>query len=446
MTRSMRFLWNRDAYISLFWLLIMQVIVALSTYLIATSMKYIESDLDTTYFYMMLFVVSLFLVYFPSAISSIYLEKWKVSAQKRFILGFASLNFGKRSLDRQKNKDEHEGWVTTESMLLYGEAPESIYSIFGTVLNTLLSIIIVSMILDISILLWYVLAIFLVVGIKILSKDKIAANAKLVQGKRNAVISVLSRMWVNTISGSPKTFQNWQQSYLKNTYVWKKKAAQNELFLMGVSSVSAMLALAFICAGNALYLMSLSSADAVAVFLVTLPRQVQIMQNTFMFFNHYLRWKGVAHKLSNLDQHLELKNEDTSQYINLEDISINGNQFNSIDEIKAYIQRQPYGRYTIQGKNGAGKSTLLRRLVEGDKYVFVPSAFRDLEFSNLRDNTSSDGESVRKLFDSLHHVKEIDTLYLDEWDASLDIYNKAHMHAEVRELAEKKRIIEVVHG
>jgi ABC-type cobalamin/Fe3+-siderophores transport system ATPase subunit len=85
-------------------------------------------------------------------------------------------------------------------------------------------------------------------------------------------------------------------------------------------------------------------------------------------------------------------------------------------------------------------------VVAGENYVFVPSNFRDLEFANLRENASSDGESVRKLLDSIQHLENIDTLYLDEWDASLDIENKASMHAEVRELAEKKRIIEVVHG
>lgn len=446
MTRSMSYLWNRDAYISLFWLLVMQTIVAISTYLIATSMKYIESDIDTAYFYMILFVASLFVVYFPSAISSIYLERWKVSAQKSFITGFTSLNFGKRYLDRQKYKDEHESWVTTESMLLYNEATQSIYSILGTLLNTVLSIIMVSLILDISILLWYTVAICLVMAIKVLSKKKIETNASLVQDSRNDVISVLSRMWVNTISGSPQIFNNWQKTFFKNSDAWKQKSALNELFLMGISSLSAMTALIIICTGNILYLTGLTGVEAIAVFVVTLPRQVQIMQNTFMFFNHYLKWKGVAQKIQNLEQHLELRFEDANKYIDLKNIRVNGNHFSSIDEIKTFVQRRPNGRYTIQGRNGAGKSTLLRSLVAGENYVFVPSNFRDLEFANLRENASSDGESVRKLLDSIQHLENIDTLYLDEWDASLDIDNKASMHAEVRELAEKKRIIEVVHG
>ncbi|OUR65373.1 hypothetical protein A9Q77_11795 [Marinomonas sp. 42_23_T18] len=446
MTRSMGYLGNKDAYVSLFWLLIMQVIVALSTYLIATSMKYITTDLDTAYFYMGLFVISLFVVYFPSAISSIYLERWKISSQKSYISNFTFLNFGKRYLDRQKYKDEHEGWVTTESILLYDEATESIYQILGTALNTLLSIIMVSLILDVSILLWYLLAICLVTVIKIFSKKKIEANASLVQNKRSAVISSLSRMWVNTISGSPQTFDNWQKSFTKNSENWKQRAASNELFLMCISSFSAMSALIILCTGNILYLTGLNSPEAIAVFVVTLPRQVQIMQNTFRFFDNYLKWIGISQKMQNLDQHLELKVEDASQYIKLNHISVNGSQFDSIDAVKAFINNKPNGRFTITGKNGAGKSTLLRSLVEGEKYVFVPSSFRDLEFTNLRGNASSDGESVRKLLDSIHHLEDIDTLYLDEWDASLDIDNKARMHAEVRELAEKKRIIEVVHG
>ena len=446
MTRSMAYVWNKDAYVSLFWLFVMQMIVALSTYLIATSMKFITTDMNTAYFYMGLFVVSLFLVYFPSAIATIYLERWKVSAQKRFIEGFTSLNFGKLSLDRQKCKDEHEGWVTTESIILYGEATESIYQILGTALNTLLSIIMVSLILDVSILLWYLLAICLVTGIKVLSKKKIEANASLVQKKRSAVISTLSRMWVNTISGSPQTYDNWQKAFVKNSDTWKQRAALNELFLMCISSFSAMSALIILCTGNILYLTSLNSPEAIAVFVVTLPRQVQIMQSTFSFFDHYLKWVGISQKLQNLDKHLELNVEDARKFINLKHIRINGSQFDSIEAIKDYVQRRPNGRYTIQGKNGAGKSTLLRSLVAGEKYVFVPSNFRDLEFANLRGNTSSDGESVRQLLDSIHHLDNIDTLYLDEWDASLDIDNKARMHAEVRELAEQKRIIEVVHG
>ena len=446
MTRSMAYVWNKDAYVSLFWLFVMQMIVALSTYLIATSMKFITTDMNTAYFYMGLFVVSLFLVYFPSAIATTYLERWKVSAQKNFIDGFTSINFGKRSLDRQKCKDEHEGWVTTESIILYDEATESIYQILGTALNTLLSIIMVSLILDVSILLWYVLAIVLVTTIKVLSKKKIESNASIVQNKRSAVISSLSRMWVNTISGSPQTFANWQTSFVKNSDAWKQKAASNELFLMCISSFSAMSALIILCMGNILYLTGLNSPEAIAVFVVTLPRQVQIMQNTFSFFDHYLKWIGISQKMKNLDQHLALNVEDSSQYINLKHISVNGSQFESIDAVKAFVNRKPHGRFTITGKNGAGKSTLLRSLVAGEKYVFVPSNFRDLEFANLRGNASSDGENVRKLLDSIHTLKDIDTLYLDEWDASLDIDNKARMHAEVRELAEQKRIIEVVHG
>ena len=446
MTRSMGYLWNKDAYVSLFWLLLMQSLVAVSTYLIASSMKYIESDIETTYFYMILFVASLFLVYFPAAISSTYLERWKVSSQKSFITGFTSLNFGKRYLDRQAYKDEHESWVTTESILVYDEATESIYRILGTLLNTVLSIIMVSLILDISILIWYAAAICLVTLVKILTKKKIEANASLLQKKRSEVISTLSRLWVNTISGSPQTFANWQKAFVKNSDAWKQKSAFNELFLMCVSSFSAMFALIILCTGNILYLTSLTSVEAVAVFVVTLPRQVQIMQNTFMFFDHYLKWIGVSQKIKNLDHHLELGVEETSQFIDLKHIRVNGNQFDSIEAIKDFVQRRPNGRYTIQGKNGAGKSTLLRSLVAGENYVFVPSNFRDLEFANLRDNASSDGESVRKLLDSIHSLKDVDTLYLDEWDASLDIDNKARMHAEVRELAEDKRVIEVVHG
>src|SRR5262249_50035758 len=101
-------------------------------------------------------------------------------------------------------------------------------------------------------------------------------------------------------------------------------------------------------------------------------------------------------------------------------------------------------RLTIHGENGSGKSTILL-LAKGflaEKALLIPT-HQTLFFSEIL--RGSTGEKIKEILVFLHKRSEMEYLLLDEWDANLDVKNRAYLSSLIDDIAQKIPVIEVRH-
>jgi Fe-S cluster assembly ATPase SufC len=142
----------------------------------------------------------------------------------------------------------------------------------------------------------------------------------------------------------------------------------------------------------------------------------------------------------------------------------------SIDDAMGIVLAQPTGRVHVRGGNGAGKSTLLAALRSDlkNRAYYLPTsdrlAFRfaqnapppvDLDENDEVDDGpppppaaklgfSSGERQLRSLQELVDHT-DARIYLLDEWDANLDVPNRATADALVERLAARARVVEISH-
>ena len=454
-------LFNRPGIVCGIWAVIQQLIVAGSTYLIIESIRQATGDhYDKAVQYIGLFVLSLMVVYIPNTISLIYLQKWRLESFSQFVAVFVRFNKGKTTLSHGRTKTKYESWLTNESYQVYDESTDLLFQVFSTLLNSVLNIAVISLAIDKRIVLWYLIAGVILLLSNRLFKSHISKVSLFVQESRKNLFNTLLSSWENIFVGNSVNLSNWQEKFANDLDLSQKSAVKYDLVRSLVSSITVSLALLIIAFGNGVYLFENSkSVTGLAALIATLPRQVQIIQNIFAFFNIYLSWEGVRSRLVKLEEILFLsahqKFGESEKYISFDKMSIKGsfpnsNMLESVDTLESMqkmIDSYSTGRLTLRGENGAGKSTLLSLLAEasGSRSYFLPSRFVDLAFQNPNMVSSSDGNRVLDVFKEIESIEKITLLLLDEWDANLDEKNIIAIDSIIDRLASRMLVIESRH-
>ena len=197
----------------------------------------------------------------------------------------------------------------------------------------------------------------------------------------------------------------------------------------------------------------LDNPTAFAALLVSLPRQLQVIQNIFAFFGLTLSWEGLRAQLKELEEILGISqtSRDLEEFVKLDEISVtNGGgkiSVSKVSQLKGFLDQKDNGRFTLRGKNGAGKSTLLSILAEhtGESSFFLPSHFSDLSFKSDELISQSDGNRLLHAFEEIKNLSEVKFVFLDEWDANLDISNIDKINSAIEVLSQRKVVLESRH-
>lgn len=445
---------NRDAIFSTFWSTLQQVVVAASTYFIMRAIQHATSNEVTEgLVYLCAFVACLILVYVPCTISMLYLQRWRITSIQTFIQEFVRYNYGKTSAGHSRNKIHLESWITNESFTVYDKVTDLLYQIYSTLLNSTLNIVVIAVALDPRILFWYGIAGFVLLGSNFAFKNKISSISLAVQGNRKDLSNVMLLAWDNIFIGNGHNFNNWNFEFNKQIQEAKKVATNYDLVRSLISSSTVVFALLIIAIGNSIYLYeNVTNISAVAALIITMPRQLQIVQSIFNFFNLALSWTGARQQLKELENVIlesELINNSRG-FVQLDKIEIMSSASvpvnSTIENLYEYISEQKLGRFTLRGKNGTGKSTLLTLLKESlkERAFFLPTHYADLKFKNDFLN-HSDGNRLLTLFNEIAQMDQIEFLILDEWDANLDKENLSALDLVIQDLSRTKVIIESRH-
>ncbi|MGE0528985.1 MAG: hypothetical protein AB7G93_10455 [Bdellovibrionales bacterium] len=446
---------NRAGAICMVWTILQQMVVATSTYILIAATRLASAErFDQAVVFLIAFAASLILVYVPNTISLVYLQKWRLDSFGRFVEEFVRRNKGKTTWAHNRDKANYESWLTNEALTVYDNATNLWYQVISIFLSSVLNVMVIAWVIDLGILAWYAAGAGVLSVSHRLFQGHLAAASVQVQSARNMLSRSLLTAWENVFTGNRYNLMNWRAQFAESMTRTRMSVVAYDLTRSLVSSVTVSLAVLFVAAGNGIFLLvNRDNGPQVAALIITFPRQLQIIQNIFAFFNIYLNWSGVREQLKQLDSVLGVSevSRDPTAFVKVHQISLSQGdrvrKFQSIREFMKYIQSATPGRFTLRGRNGTGKSTLLSLLSEqtGEASFFLPSKFADLSFVNADALTDSDGNRLLAAVRELKELGEIRYILLDEWDANLDKENLHVIDLEISELARNHVVVESRH-
>lgn len=432
-----------------------QIIVALSTLWIVCLSESIVKN-QPFLIYLILFIASLFVVFIPGIYSLIYLEKAKFDSLNDYVGKFIAHFKNYPTLYSDNNfRSKQETWLTNEGQLVINEAFNIAYNWATSTINILFNIMVVGIVISLNLLISYVISFALLSLLFIFSRKNIAHAAESAQINRKSMYQILLSGWDNIVIGNDYNLNKWYSYFSNNFHLARKSAVSLEARTQLFSSL-AMAAALLPVVGTIAWLFYINKDNSVllAALVVTLPRQIQVLQNMHSLASYAFHWHGVKTKLINLMgsiKDIQWKNNEgiISDRIIWGEISINANnceeKAESMDELLHLVQKNTKGRITIRGKNGSGKSTvvsLIKQILSEKAFYFPVNS--NLVFNSFQNNKST-GEKIVSYIEELIENMSEKIIILDEWDANLDTNNLKEISTKIDSLSIKNCVIEIRH-
>lgn len=446
---------NREGVYTAIWATLQQLVVASSTYFIIAAIRAATAnDYQTSIAYALAFVVSLVVVFVPNTLSVIWLQKWRLESLSRFVGLFIQNNAGKTTWAHSRNKSKLESWLTNESSLIFENGSRVLYDLYQLFMSTILNILVIAWAIDPRISGWYLAAGAVLMLANHFCRQQIGQASLGMQNTRRDLANVMLSAWENIFVGNEHNLNHWKARFAQGVKQAKDAAVSYDRTRTVASSLAVSLALLIIALGNGIYLReNQGHIAALTALLVTLPRQLQVIQNIFGFFGLYLSWQGLRSQFTELNSILSLseKAKDLTTFVRVDEISVANREherkYADLQTLTKDLLTYKSGRFTLRGRNGSGKSTILSLLAEttGRDSFFLPSHYVDLAFSNDALVSHSDGNRILTVFAELETLKDVKYILLDEWDANLDQNNIQHIDAAIDRLAADWVIIESRH-
>lgn len=442
-TQKFCLLINRYFTLAAIFTLIQQLIVASSTYFIAKLGESFGAG-EVSLGYIVLFIVSLVVVYVPAYFAIIFAEKGNYLAWQSYLNRFEQVFLGKATLFNDDKLKQHTiALISQESKDTISDASAVGFDLLALLLNVFLNILVISFVIDGKILLAYALGMILSTVFIYALRHIIHQSADTAQNARLALISQLHQSWDNIILNNRYNHQRYQtttNTQFDQTTHDNLKAASVRYISASVGMIlmiTPVLAMIFW-----LFKQNWQNGATLAVLIATLPRQVQLLQMCYTLISYNVGISMIKTRLSGLLALFETPIYSLTPFIQSDKIFVKQTEqpFNK-DKLPST------GRITLIGKNGVGKSCLLLSLKAQwqDGAYYLP-AKHQLSFDTKNSHQGSTGEQLLRQLDELYHQLDgVKVLLLDEWDAHLDNDNIALIHQRLDDWAKTKLVIEIRH-
>ena len=457
MNASLRFtLLSRDGAFCLGWVIVQQAVVACSTlFLILSAEEITRLEIDRAAVYALGFAGALIIVYLPNTISIYFLQRWRLTSYESFINHFVAANSGNTILADSTRKAELEPWLTSETAILYEKLTDLFYEIASTALSVALNVLVIAIFVDLNILTWYALSGVVLAGVTILASTRIKSASREAQTSRKRLSGTMLKAWDNVLGGNELNIASWKREFHNRVSEAKTSAVRYDVIRATVSGATVAAAVLLISFGNARYFTANSgNLTALTALLVTLPRQLQTIQNIFAFFNMVLVYQGISVQFQSLRSLIfpDLNLVAISRRISMAQIefTINGKAtyFVTPDHFVQSLAISQKCRVTLRAPNGAGKSSLIAYAAHQlyPDRVWIPQAIADLLLDGVELSQTSDGNRMMAVIESLANASSVQFVFLDEWDANLDESNIAAVEQVIqRWVGQGKTVIESRH-
>lgn len=435
---------NRFLQITILIVVLQQILLAISTYLIAIAGASLGSGkAKETLFYIIWFFITALLSYISSSFNNFLIVKLKNSLWKNYIEFLFNKHGNNQKFNTIDNKNQLTAWLNGEANLTLEELSYFIIDTVSMYLNVIFTFAV--FIFTLGHVYSAIIAISLLVSLILVSilNKKIKNLANRSQSERLSVNTYLAAHW-DYLLNSNIVFKNRSDKKLNfkleslfNTLekytVWEQVVATIPIL------VSVPLLVFYIFSNQ-----SIHNLAELGVLLAVLPRTLQLLGNVhgLSISNSKLIFiRSKYNQLLNfsLNENL-LENNITSQNIQIFDNNLK--RYISIKDLIEIIKGKRYfGRIQITGDNGSGKSSLIKILKDYETNSVLISPETDFHFQESKSSTGQ--KQLEKI--NFFLQENFDVVFLDEWSANLDKNNINKIDDILENASRNKLLIEIIH-
>lgn len=435
---------------------VQQAIVALSTVMIAKLSQTVVSGDEYT-FWLILFLISLTIVYIPTTLTNYFINKAKYITYADFINKFSieAYNHPHRFLN-STFRDEKEAYFTHEAWLIIQEDYNFFIDMFSLIFNVGLNVIVLSYFLNGSFLLSYICSIPIIILCVYGSKSTLQKRSDKSQRSRSEMLQLLGSGWDTILIGNIWNVCIWKDKFMRKCNISDKSQRRLTLTIDIMSMITLFLSalpifiVLFISFSNAV-----GEPEKLAVLVATTPRQVTTIQHLsdtiglFVNLNDKIRrTKQIPIKL-NFSEQLLSKGKISWGKVFISKAK-DKKPINSFNDLIMYTDNFSKGRYTITGDNGSGKTTLLAeiKMKLNDEAYMLPNQSKMIFLNETNHKEFSTGEktieNLKEIATNICNTK-VSVLLLDEWNANLDKENINILNKNIDDLSREFCVFEVLH-
>ncbi|NJP40526.1 hypothetical protein HCH52_05620 [Oscillospiraceae bacterium HV4-5-C5C] len=447
---------NYATALGVFFAFIQQSIVAVSIIIIANLSESIATG-SGFILWLCLYGISLTVVYIPTTLVNYFFNKAKYITYEDYIITFADQTIGQiEHFFSSNSREKEEAYFTHEAWMIIDEDYDFLKDMAHLVFNIVLSVLILSYLINKALIIAYALAIPLTVICILCLKHLVEKRSDAAQKNRSRLMQMLSPGWDTILIGNVHNLSVWKSSFRKKCSESADATRKLDLTL----DLSAF-GMVVISAAPVLVVIGFSFYDAVGdialltLLVATTPRQLGTVQYLSDAINLFVNLNDKIRRTRQLSENLSLEMRPaTSGKITWNSIYLTSKdgrfKLNGFEDLLIHTNNYSNGRYTITGDNGSGKTTVLAKLKLDlkNKAYLLPNKSKMFFFNDLEQKEASAGE---KTSENLHEIFSnlrsdgVTVLLLDEWSANLDLDNFRKLSKTIDEVSRDFCVIEVVH-
>jgi ABC-type multidrug transport system fused ATPase/permease subunit len=413
--------------------------------------------------------------YVAGAVSWIYAERAGFRCYGRYMLRFARNNrHENRLLHDRAQREEGEPFLTGTT---FNNVFNVIYEIEAQLklfLGIALNAAVLGVEIDVSLAAAYVAVFAILTMLQWFLRGRIADAYLANQRQNNRLVAQGYTAWDNVFAGNGYNLRLWLMGFKTRLRDCLKAQIVAIIAREGLSALDAIIGMVIVFAVLTWIVIANAGDTALLVALATtLPRQIEMIADVHEFASGWndvvAVWTRVGDVVDHMRPHPDPAFDARIRFDRL--LLRSGGDAklcHSVDEALRLVDAEPTGRITVRGGNGAGKSTLLAVLkteIKNRAYYWPTAdrlAFRFAMAAKLdedeidedddeprppkpvRPGFSSGERQLKSLQEIVEHT-DASIYLLDEWDANLDLTNRATAEELVEQLSRRARVVEISH-
>lgn len=427
-----------------------QSIIASAAYFLTEVIERFQAG-DEYASYLILYFLAMTIPFIPGCASYIALQKWENAIHRQFVSKMQSALSGRIWVYKNEDiKTSVVGMVSRNSFSIVNAFCSYLHSSLTFLLNSVLSIAVISVILPKQLTLGYVASAFISMTLIYFASPAISRKAAVAEASNIEYGTALTSIWSNTTLGNSYSERVWNARVQQKGGQFYEKIIDVTVFRQLNNMVLGLGAL--IPTMYLIYAAATSESIAAPVFaaiIVNLTRIVHILNSFGALVYQVLDLQTVATRaemLRNLlSQVASLPNSLPANPRGV--VRMNGVNVDDFALTAQQIAQARAGRFVITGDNGTGKSMLLLHLKNyfGDAAFLLPVDVGSLQWK-ADVHALSTGQRLMSVLAELVDQGKCQVLLLDEWDANLDKSNKQSIDEQLDTIARRQLVVEVRHS
>ncbi len=412
--------------------------------------------------------------YIAGALSWVFAERSGFRAFGRYMLQFARDNREvTRLLPDKHAREQVEPFLTGTTFynifnLIY-EMEAQLKLLLGLVFNSL----VLGLEIDGGLPVAYATAFAILMAIQWSLRRRVAAVYLENQRQNNRVVAHGYTAWDNVFVGNRYNLRLWMAGFKSKLRECLRVQIMAIMTREGLSTLGGIIALSIVFATTTwVAIRGAGDIEILIALAATLPRQIEMTNQVHELASGWNDVLAVWTRIAGIVVSMRPEPDRTfDQRIKFDRLVLRegdrANVCGSVAEALGLVLAKPTGRINVRGGNASGKSTLLAALKAEikkrayywpttDRLAFqfaaeIPEEPEEFEEEDekpvappKRGGFSSGERQMKSLREIVAHT-DADIYLLDEWDANLDLANRAAADALVQELAGRARVVEISH-